>query len=110
MQDAATKSRKTCMKKNNLKDPRNYEEPKCASIDSDLFYGKDPDEPGYSKFQIERQYDLAKKICSGCIHKIECAEWGIQNEDHGLWGGLTPNERRKLRRRRESKAKDTALV
>jgi hypothetical protein len=35
----------------------------------------------------------AKSICRTCPHKAECAEWGINNERYGIWGGLTQKDR-----------------
>jgi hypothetical protein len=40
---------------------------------------------------------MAKSICRTCPHKAECAEWGIKNEVHGIWGGLVPKERFSIR-------------
>lgn len=45
--------------------------------------------------------DEAKAICERCPLKHECAEWAIKApEDHGVWGALTANDRRKIRKRR----------
>jgi WhiB family redox-sensing transcriptional regulator len=44
---------------------------------------------------------MAKSICRQCPHQTECAEWGIQNEIHGIWGGITEGERRFIRRKRK---------
>jgi hypothetical protein len=46
-------------------------------------------------------YQEGKRICSVCEHKSECASWAIKNETHGLWGGLSPYERRMFRKRRK---------
>lgn len=92
------------------KNPKDYEEPACASTNSDVFFSKDPDEPGYTKYQVETQQNFAKKICARCIHITECAEWGIKNEIYGVWGGLTPKERQKLRRVHKLKVPDKFLA
>ena len=110
MQDADTKFQRACMKSSSPRNPREYEDPLCATANTELFFSKDPDEPGYIKSQVDFQHSLAKKICGGCVHKIECAEWGIFREVHGVWGGMTPQERRKARRRLGLKDKDTVLV
>jgi WhiB family redox-sensing transcriptional regulator len=39
----------------------------------------------------------AKKICSGCPIQAMCLDWASQTQDAGVWGGLTPEERKKLR-------------
>ena len=81
-----------------IKEPWQFTEPACASVDVTIFFAKDKDEPEETVDLSDYQY--AKKVCSTCPHKIECAEWGIQNETHGVWGGLTPRERQKIRRKR----------
>ena len=39
----------------------------------------------------------AKKICSACPIQAMCLEWATQTQDAGVWGGSTPEERKKLR-------------
>jgi WhiB family redox-sensing transcriptional regulator len=41
----------------------------------------------------------AKAICESCSVKTECLAYALENEPLGLWGGMTANERRRLRRR-----------
>ena len=39
---------------------------------------------------------LAKMICSGCPVRNDCLDWAIRTDDKwGLYGGLTPQERRR---------------
>lgn len=78
-----------------------FSNPACADVDVNIFFAKDPDEPGYVNSELE--YRQAKKICMGCKHITECAEWGIENEIYGMWGGLTPRERQRIRRRQRRK-------
>lgn len=44
----------------------------------------------------------AKAICRGCQVRVACLEWAILvNEQDGIWGGMTTEERRmEIRRRR----------
>jgi WhiB family transcriptional regulator, redox-sensing transcriptional regulator len=46
----------------------------------------------------------AKTICSGCAVRRPCLEFALTTrEKHGVWGGLTERERRRvLRQRRRS--------
>lgn len=37
----------------------------------------------------------AKKICNNCPIRIECATWAIRTQEFGIWGSLTPEERKK---------------
>lgn len=43
----------------------------------------------------------AKQICRGCDVRAECLEFALSTgEKHGVWGGLSERERRRLRRLR----------
>lgn len=37
----------------------------------------------------------AKKICNECPIRAACASWAIRTQDFGVWGSLTPNERKR---------------
>jgi WhiB family redox-sensing transcriptional regulator len=42
----------------------------------------------------------AKSICAACPVSDICLTWALEtNQTEGVWGGHTPKERRKLRRR-----------
>lgn len=61
----------------------------CAQTDPELFF---PERPGVSP-------RLAKQICAGCPVRVECLEYALRNgERFGVWGGLSPKERARLRR------------
>jgi hypothetical protein len=45
-------------------------------------------------------YKFAKTICLRCPHKVECAEWGLRKEAFGMWGALSPTDRRAIRRQK----------
>ena len=72
-----------------MRPPRDFENPLCAQVDGELWF---PDKGG--------DVTPAKKICFQCIHKTECAEWGIKHELHGIWGGLSGRDRRLIRRKK----------
>jgi WhiB family redox-sensing transcriptional regulator len=40
----------------------------------------------------------AKRICDKCAVKQECLDYALRNNEEGVWGGLTANERRKVKR------------
>ncbi|MGQ0830990.1 MAG: WhiB family transcriptional regulator [Microthrixaceae bacterium] len=50
--------------------------------------------------------ELARRICADCPVKDECLEHALTNRiDHGVWGGCSERERRRiLKRRRASRA------
>jgi WhiB family redox-sensing transcriptional regulator len=47
------------------------------------------------------QIDAAKTVCGDCLVRDECLEWAMATgQDAGVWGGLSEDERRALRRAR----------
>ena len=43
----------------------------------------------------------AQKICSECPVRPDCLEFALKNHtDHGIWGGVSERERRRLQRGR----------
>ncbi len=57
---------------------------------TDLFYSED-----------EEHVAAAKQICNKCPIRAKCLETALAfRESEGVWGGMTPNERRSLVRRR----------
>jgi|VirMetMinimDraft_7_1064189.scaffolds.fasta_scaffold54402_2 hypothetical protein len=85
-----------------MREPREYENPLCAEIGGDFWF-PERDDPENRKL-LDPSY--AKSICRSCIHKTECAQWGIKNERFGIWGGLTEYERTLLRTRSKIRVKD----
>ena len=75
-----------------MREPRNYEAPLCAEVGGEIWF---PEQGGDQTNTLR-----AKNICHQCNHRLECAEWGIQKERHGIWGGLTPTQREAIRRKR----------
>jgi WhiB family redox-sensing transcriptional regulator len=66
----------------------------CATHDPDLFF------PAGETGPAAQQIRLAKEICAGCDVAEQCLEYAIEtNQTAGIWGGLTEDERRPVRRR-----------
>lgn len=43
---------------------------------------------------------MAKGLCAECPIKAACAEYGVNYEQHGIYGGLATRERQQIRARR----------
>lgn len=79
-----------------MQKPWEFDEPLCAEVGTEIFFARDAED---GRPASNASYAEAKKICASCVHKIECADWGIKNEKHGVWGGLTPVDRDRIRRK-----------
>jgi hypothetical protein len=80
------------------KEPWTFNQPLCAEVGVEFFYLEDKDDR--SVVVSVGDYTVAKQICKSCIHSTECADWAIKHESFGFWGGLTPQERNVIRRRK----------
>ena len=41
----------------------------------------------------------AKRLCRGCPIRLQCLDYALTaNEEYGIWGGLGPKERDRLKR------------
>ena len=67
----------------------------CRDTDPDLFFPVGTTGPA-----IE-QIANAKAVCHQCDAQTACLEFAIAtNQDSGIWGGLSEDERRAIRRQR----------
>lgn len=49
--------------------------------------------------------EVARAICADCPVKAPCLEYALENKiDHGVWGGASERERRRIARRRRLEA------
>jgi WhiB family redox-sensing transcriptional regulator len=47
--------------------------------------------------------EIARRICAECPVKAPCLEYALYNRiEHGVWGGASERERRRIARRRRS--------
>lgn len=58
--------------------------------------------PNGTTGDAEPQIRAAKSVCARCPVRAECLEFALSSrQDFGVWGGLTEEERRSLRRARQ---------
>lgn len=68
----------------------------CLDEDPELFF------PVGTTGPAVEQSEAAKRICTTCDVREPCLEFALaSNQDSGVWGGLTEDERRSLKRARQ---------
>lgn len=72
-----------------------FESAACLGIPraADIFY------PVGTTGMAEDQIAIAKSICAGCPVQLDCLEWALAHDEQGVWGGMSEDDRRRLRRR-----------
>ena len=68
----------------------------CRDADPDLFFPVTEDR---TRRAIAAQVARAKTVCARCPVWSQCLSYAVETrQDHGIWGGLTASERRRLAR------------
>jgi hypothetical protein len=49
-------------------------------------------------FFTKKKFREAKQLCRSCPKLNECRDWGLRYEEFGVWGGLDPNQRKRVRK------------
>ena len=59
----------------------------CAQVDPEIFFAEKGGTPA-----------PARRVCAACPVQAECLAYAVADDSlHGIWGGLTERERRKVR-------------
>lgn len=65
----------------------------CRDIDPEIFFPVGTAGPALA------QIKAAQSICTSCTVQRDCLDWALETgQDAGIWGGVTEEERRELRR------------
>ncbi|MEO6121130.1 MAG: WhiB family transcriptional regulator [Acidimicrobiales bacterium] len=65
----------------------------CRDTDPDLFFPVGTTGPAID------QIESAKAVCRSCPAQVACLEFALAtNQESGVWGGTSEEERRKLRK------------
>ncbi|WP_306372233.1 WhiB family transcriptional regulator [Mycolicibacterium cosmeticum] len=68
---------------------------RCRGMSADIFFPPDHE----SRVRRAEREEAAKRICRACAVQAKCFDHAVKNvEPHGIWGGTTPGERRRLER------------
>jgi WhiB family redox-sensing transcriptional regulator len=70
----------------------------CEGIGLEVFFSGGPGE----------SLGDAKKVCRGCEVQQECREYALANAPYGVWGGMSPLERKQESARRNRERRDAA--
>ena len=70
----------------NLGTPEFFRNARCKDVDPTLFFAE-------SNSKVAQ----AKEVCSMCPLRQMCLDWAMKNAEEGIYGALTPRERKKLR-------------
>ena len=77
----------------------------CRDTDPELFFPVGT--TGLALVAIDR----AKQVCGECEVRVACLDFALEtNQDSGIWGGLSEEERRAIRRERAARARRAAAV
>ncbi|HET8589814.1 MAG TPA: WhiB family transcriptional regulator [Nakamurella sp.] len=78
----------------------------CRDEDPELFF------PVGNSGPALLQIAEAKAVCERCPVMNECLNWALETgQDAGVWGGLSEDERRSLKRRRaRARARSNSLA
>lgn len=87
-----------------MRQPHEYESPGCREVGGDWWFPEKDGTAGSLEFKI------ALSVCGSCLHKKECAEWGIANERFGVWGGLPERERARIRAQRGIRIREEGVA
>lgn len=72
----------------------------CRETSPELFF------PVGTTGEAVNQIEAAKAVCTKCLARPECLEFALStNQEAGVWGGATEEERRRMRRARRSAAR-----
>lgn len=94
------------------------EQAECQIYPKTIFFPIILDEDGKEWFDdgtiweafgdTSEHYTEAKRVCDLCPVREECLDYALdQKERYGMWGGLTPIERRRIERKeRRQRLKD----
>lgn len=86
-------------------DEINWKEAACEGAPTNLFYIIEEDRRVITMIGMEP----TRRICGSCPIWNVCLDYALENESHGMWGGLTTKERNALRKQDGSQLRENAI-
>lgn len=75
-----------------------------SNIDPEIYFP-------YPRRYNRKELAIVKKVCDSCPVQVECLDYALKNnEEWGIWGGLTPKQRTTLKKKRKSDATYSASL
>lgn len=72
------------------------DEAACKGQESKLWFADSDGAPGMSRMMWEG-FEKAKLVCAQCPVSAECLDYALTHRiQHGIWGGKSEKERRRL--------------
>lgn len=71
--------------------PWNFVGALCSQIDTEFYF---PEKP-----IVTEENKKVKALCSRCSWKQECLDYALQYSVTGIWGGTSPRERQRIRKK-----------
>ena len=72
-----------------------HDQAACVGEIPDLFSPNEHGGDSFDRYLIKE----AKVVCAQCPVRAQCLEWALDSDnrvEHGIWGGTTARERRKI--------------
>ncbi|MDO4910249.1 MAG: WhiB family transcriptional regulator [Corynebacterium sp.] len=77
----------------------------CRDSDPELFF------PVGNSGPALQQIAAAKLVCNSCPVTTECLDWALSTgQDAGVWGGMSEEERRVLKRKNRGRGRARASL
>jgi WhiB family redox-sensing transcriptional regulator len=77
-----------------LTGPPTWHHAACRGEDPEMWFSSEP-------LEVNRYGETAVDICRRCPHAAECVTFAVETDTtHGIWGGLTPEQRDPIRPRK----------
>ena len=77
----------------------------CKDTDPELFF------PVGTTGQALVQISEANVVCDECLVRGKCLDFALEtNQDWGIWGGMSEDERRDIRRQRAAERRNSRLL